>query len=398
MAIKFSSNRRLHDRNTKAVSVAQDRIKTVSPIAQERYYNAFVVNGFPCIVYTKLNSGIKCSCTQGVQVSNITPVLDENGNATQSNLQSILTDSHFSVDDYGTSPNNDINGNLPLRKDVMDTENLEYEPHSDSDNPFTTDTEADLNATFLEMQSDFRSTKKCGVCFGSSFVGGYYIHNGSRIVLATTHNSLLYNATIDGTEFPHKFTSLAPTAYVELETIIPAGAISLDSFSVFNNMEKIYNMKVFASTDNWLTEVELNDKNLMNFATGLPLKLRVKDFNVFTHIELQFNLSNIPTYLEYPRFQKTADLNLVDATQAVQIIVSGLVYQIDAWDIIVDLHDRNNPRYWRVTDASSLKDRNAALYGWEINARIIQPYEVYTNLPWRKNATGQDVTTKLPRF
>lgn len=399
MGFNFLSNRRLHDKNTKAVPIAIDRIKTVAPIVQERYHNAFIVNGFPCLVYTKLETGIKCSCTIGREESPIQPILDESGNAPENVLQSLLADSDFRVDDYGIKPNNNKNPIKSIIIDSQNTERKEYDPSHEIDNPLSTEVEADINDTFLSMQSDFRSTRRCGICYGSGYVGGYSLHNGNRFVLSTTTNNFeLHGTTIDQTTHPHSFSRNTHDAYVEFTLTLPWGALSVDSIQVYNNVEKLKN-PILTIKDIGGEFKELTPAMIMTYTKGIPIVVRISNFEEFTHLEIQFNMTKNPTYLEYPKFTKTGDLNVLDSTSAVQIIVSGLIYKIDAWDIIVDLHDRNRIRYWRVTDSTNFQDRNAAVYGWEVNARLIQPYEIFCNLPSRNQKhIGQELTTKLPRF
>ncbi len=396
---KFLSNRRLHDKNTKAVDIAIDRIKTVAPIVQERYHNAFIVNGYQCLLYQKLNSGVKCSCTVSRASSPITPILDERGNAAQDNLQSLLTDSAFGVADYGTTANSNKE---PLKSYVIDSQKIgkkTFQPENQLTNPLETDVESDVNDIFNEMQADFRSTRRCGICYGSGFVGGYTLHNGNRFILCSVSPGVeAFGVTTDQTVFPHALEMDGADGYVDFTITLPWGALSVDTLKVWNNAETITEVKLQIKEQAGDFQ-PLSQATLINFTKGTPVVIRVSDFTVFTHVELQFNMTEVTTYLEYPKFTKTGDLNVIDPTSPVQIIVSGLVYNIEAWDVIVDLHDRAGPRYWRVTDASNFQDRNSAIYGWEVNARLIQQNELAYNLPSRNQSNiGQNLTTKLPRF
>lgn len=397
MSFKFPSNRRLHDKNTKAVPVAIDRIKTVAPIVQERYHNAFEVNGFPCVIYNKMYTGLKCSCTLGKELSPVIPLLDEKGNAAADHIQSMLTGSNFSIEDYGTRPNQE-NSNKPFVIDSNNTKKKSFQPEHEIDNPLATDIEADINASFLELEADRATTGKCGICFGTGFVGGYNVHNGMRLVLSSVNDHTAYGYTVDQTVTPHSFTQDSPDGYVDFIVTLPFGASRLDALNIWNNQTVVSDVTAYIGPSE-TGLVPLTKTSLLSFCTGVPVLIRISGCTEFTHLEVQLNLTGETTYLEYPHFTKTGDLNVIDAISNVQILVSPKVYQVQPWDIIVDIHDRTNPRYWRVLDNTDFKDRNANVHGWEVNARLVQAYEIYKNLPLRhQSGQGQALTTILPRF
>lgn len=397
MAFKFHSNRRLHDKNTKAVPIAIDRIKTVAPIVQERYHNSFEVNGFPCVVYNKMHTGVKCSCSTGREVSPILPLLDDKGNAAPDHIQSMLTGSDYGVDDYGVTLSQTSRDDI-FTIDSNNTKKKSFQPEHDSGNPFATDIESDINSTFLELEASRATTGKCGICFGTGYVGGFNVHNGMRMVLSSVSDAVLYGYTVDQTATPHSFSQNDPDGYVDFTITLPFGATKVDALNVWNNQTALSDVRFLIGPSS-TGLVPLTKASLLTFCTGVPVLIRVEGCKEFTHIEIQFNLTNDTTYLEYPHFTKTGDLNVIDAVSNIQILVSPKVYQVQPWDIIVDLHDRTAPKYWRVLDNTDFKDRNSNVHGWEVNARLVQGYEIYRNLPLRQQTgQGQDLTTRLPRF
>ncbi len=399
MSFKFPSNRRLHDKNTKAVSVAIDRIKTVAPIVQERYHNAFLVNGFPCIVYNKLVSGIKCSCSNGLKVSPTTPLLDDHGNASADHIQSVLTGSEYGIEDYGVKV--DTTNRAPtFAVDIHNAKTKEFDISTETGSPFTTDAFADIDSTFLELESNRSTTGKCGLCFGTGFVGGFSLHNGMRSVYSTAGEHRALGYTIDPTCLPYSFVQDSTDGYVEFTLTLPFGASRVDALNVWNNQTNLGTAELLIGEDE-SSLVLLDKASILSHCTGAPVIVRVSGCVEFTHLEIQINLTGENTYMEYPKFTKTGDLNVIDAVGNVQIVVSPKVYQIQPWDIIIEVHNRLTPKYWRVTDNTDFKDRNSAVYGWEVNARLVQAYEIYRNLPIRQQpgqGQGQDLTTKLPRF
>ncbi len=397
MAFKFPSNRRLHDKNTKAVPVAIDRIKTVAPIVQERYHNAFQVNGFPCVVYNKMYTGVKCSCTLGRESSPVLPLLDDKGNAAPDHIQSMLMDSGFGIEDYGIRPNQERAGKV-FTVDSNNTKKKSFQPDVDLGNPLSTEVEADLNSSFLELEPDRATTGKCGICFGTGFVGGFNVHNGMRLVFSSVSEHNAFGYTVDQMVTPHSFSQNDPSGYVDFRVTLPFGATRLDALNFWNNQTLLSGVTAqIGQTTTGL--VPLDKASLLAHCIGTPVVIRISGCAQFTHVEIQFNLTGETTYLEYPHFTKTGDLNVLDAVGNVQILVSPKVYNVQPWDIIVDLHDRSSPRYWRVLDNTDFKDRNANVHGWEVNARLVQPYEIYRHLPLRQqNSQGQALTTLLPRF
>ena len=79
-----------------------------------------------------------------------------------------------------------------------------------------------------------------------------------------------------------------------------------------------------------------------------------------------------------------------------QLYLSPLIYQAGPYDIIYDTIQK---KYWRITTDTDFKDRLRNIQGWDVQARLVQQYEIYSWLPSRTNNNyGMNITTNLPRY
>lgn len=399
MSVRNPSNRRLHPQNTKVVKTATDRIQTVAAIQQEKYWNAFAVNGFSCLVYNKMRQGRLCSCSLAQKRDELMPVFDEEGNASQSVINTALQGGlQFGISDYAETDSMQLdNGEIFS----LDGKGIKRFPRkSDEDSAHTTELveDDDYLEDFPEMDFNLATLDNtgCGICYGSGFVGGFNLCFGNRFVLDTTYetwNTIGYTASKDTTPYAFEKTG-DENSYVDFIISLPKLISGVDALSVWENTQLINDVQILAGLSvGTLTPV--NKENLHLFCTGKPVVIRVQGVERFTHLEIQLNLSTEDTLLEYPRFTKTGDLNVLDATQDVQIIVSPKILEIQPWDIIVDTTLK---RIWRVTSINDWHDRNFNIQGWDISARLVQRYETFSFLPSRTNTTQMMRTTRFNQF
>lgn len=401
MPIVQPPKRNLGPKNRRTVEVAQNTIQRVAPLAQEQYNNALRVNGYDAIIYNRLFNGRKCSCSKAAKVS--PTVLDDDGNATQEHINTMLTGTRFGIKDYnvGTSENPNVFSfdQTQANTEVLQNENVNT-MLPDLANPRVTTVIAEEDDYMLEPDLGSDMAGKCGVCYGNSYVGGYNVFNGSRTVLDTTFFTqpdlkIPYasssDASILNTECPNKF-ELGDSGYIVFQTIIPKNTIALDSMRVFDNFQEVRRVRLEIKHPNDVSFVTLSPMNILNFATGLPVQLKVSGVSCFTHVELQFNLSEVIAYVEYPRLTKTGDLSVLDAIDGVSLVVGPLVPSVQPWDVIVDNVFK---RAWRVTSSNWFNDRTMNIHGWDIQARLVQEYELQFNLP-RRNSQKK-VTTNFNR-
>ena len=406
------SNKTLHPQNSRVAKLAADVLNNVAAVQQEKYHNAFIVNGFPCLVYSSLRQGLRCTCGGGhVEFNPVTNItFDDNGNATEETLNNLLFDektegnsgSLFSIDEYSTEPSTSTeNGGytINLTPNVSDTpediSSNEYSPESSFIDPelLGDDDEIDQGSHIVNNIVGVTNVS-CGICYGSGFVSGYSLLLGNRLVFDAQHKQLATNGyAIDSKTKPFTFRKGGENLDASVDFIIslPKFIEGIDALRVWENTRQVFNVEILAgATVNNL--VTVTENNLAIFCTGAPVYVRVKGPISFTHIEIQINLSKDVTYLEYPRFTKTGDTNVLDAVGDVNIVLSPKVLNVDVNDMVVDLI---NQRIWRITSITDFKDRNINIQGSIVNARLVQRYEKFSILPHRVNKQNQKNTTRF---
>lgn len=402
MPVRHSSNRTLHARNTKAVPVAQKRIDQVADLAQEQYNNALSVNGYDALVYNRMTAGRICTCSK-VFKHTTGQILDENGNATEAHIQALLTGSDFAIEDYATTTNPIANSSKTALKQIRTITpegsvaiKKPYKESIELEDPFATDVlpVETLDDAFSEVNLGAVSANKCGVCYGSGFAGGYSLHNGNRFVFDSTFPAMqCYGYAIMQEQAPNLFEQADEQGQVRFAVTLPIGALSVDRLQVWNNTTLIKDatLQIGSTLTNLIT---LDKASVMTFTNGLPCVIVVSGVEKFSHLELQFNMSSIHTYIEYPRLTKTGDLTVLDAIDGVTLIVSPLVLNVQAWDIVVDNVFK---KAWRIQSSNWFNDRKMNIQGWDCQARLVQDYEAFKNLAGRFDNGTRYVTTNLPR-
>ncbi len=390
MPIVNQNNRNLHAKNTRSVSIAQNMISRAAPIYQEQVNNALRVNGYDCILYNKLYSGRKCSCS--IRAKESPTLLDENGNATQEQINSLLMGTNFGINNYNDKQSiNPVGSSI----DVVNAEDtILTESWNDIGGDGSSEEEVIIDETnIFNLETDLSSGSagRCGVCYNNSFVGGFSVFNGTRIVLDTTVfntpsqvynanttlSSDLYSVTIDRTQSPYRFTYSDEASYVCFTVVLPANALSLDSIRVMDNFNYLNSALLMIANVANPTFVPLTVNNLMSYANGLPCWIAVYNVEQFTHLEIQLNSSSLATYMDIPRLSKTGDLSVLEGIDPITLVVSPLVPLVQPWDVIVD---NVYGKVWRVTSVQNFNDRNLNILGWDIQARLVQEYELYYNL------------------
>lgn len=381
---RMPSNRRLNPQNSKVVKVAQDTIKNTAAISQERYWNAFQVNGYTCTVYNKLSQGRLCTCSMSEKHNVMKPILDEEGNAPQSVIQTLLNGGlDHGIYDYSplSRPENPTPSITKLKTKRDITERTLEDTALDLDEFI----EEEYDEDFLNNDLSSTSTNRCGICYGSGYVGGFNICFGNRFVFDSTWPEIKYHGySVHQEKVPYLFKSISHNAYIEFRVTLPASVASINSFRLLCNFDTIHGT-ITASVDG-TDYFELTEQNLREYCLGRPVIIRVSNAEIFSHLEIELNLSEEPTLLEYPKITKTGDVSVIDDIGDVTIYVSPKIAEIKPKDIIVD---NTLGKIWRVVGNNDHKDKNYNIHGWEITARVVQPMELFSNLPVNKSSQRQ---------
>lgn len=404
------SNNRVLPANSRAVDVAKQMLERVVPVQQLRYANALEVNGYETMVYSRLKHGTVCSCQsrRGAAAT----LLDENGKLKPGHMDTLLSGGlSFRVQPYGTKD--------PQRSDLRDIRGAEQQKEGDDvfldddggnqladfdieddlENPHTTVTHApnedeedaqdiidhselDDNTTGFDAEQ-YTNDTKCAICFGSGYVGGFSLLNGLRLVLTTQWDQTalrLVNGTIETNRTPYSFMSQE----VQFTVVFPKGVAGVDTFRVWNNDMQTHPSAILI--DNLPYSMDL----LRAFCDGRAHTLTVKHdkLTYWTHVELQFNLSDKIERFELPRKTDGSNMSMVDPAEDMALNASPTIPDLQREDVLVECTLGKALIVNSVTDWKTSK-RN--ILGWDVNARVIQPAELLNLLP-RRRSTHQQTT------
>lgn len=415
MPIVMSTNNKILPNNSRVVDVSRRTIDRILPTQIRKYHNAFIVQGNQCIIYNKLNNGVKCGCK--AKVSSVKTRLGQDGKASPELINELLTGGHeFGILAYGSeiadAPNSrekpsnswvitDQTQNKKVelynRTDAPDSGPMVGAHHDvwndDPNNPNTgTITYSGFGPNGPAAMDDDLETLifdddkfdnlslglrdcACPVCFGSGYVGGFQVFNGWRKVINFQWEEIeLFDSNIN---YDIDVPSITGNA-AEFKIQFPRGASHVDSLKVWN-----FNRVVpasFSVDGNLLT----SDSDLLRFFDGQIHTVRVElthnydEVLTWTHIEIQVHQSEDVAYLDFPKMTKSSIQSKIESFSDVQLVVSPLVPVIRTLDIVAD---STYNKIFQVKDCTWWNDKKLTTLGWDCNARPVQPAELYSMLP-----------------
>lgn len=413
MPFNSRGNNRILPTNSRAVDVARQAIHDLAPIQQRKYANAFEVDSYEAVVYTKLTQGVPCSCM--AHRSAVATLLDEEGKLAQGTMNQLLTGGlEFEVRRYGTRTGNredkraergqnaaeegEAPRNEPLLPGARRLIDADYKA-IDLDDEVATEIvsteDVAVNGpvrpqTLDDIVGDFDtdlslSESTCLVCYGSGFVGGYSVLGGWRACLSTQWvPAAKVTGTIEANRQPHAFYATE----VQFKITIPKNIVYLDAFRFWNNQDRVYPSEV--TIDSLPYSVEL----FAAFCDGREHTITVtfEELTYFTHLEIQVCQTRHPARIEFPKLTQGSDLRFEDPTEDVQINASPLVPNLQRWDVVVE---SSRGKAFQISSATFWNDSHRNVHGWDCNARVVQPSEVVGNLPRRRKLSQK--TTNLVR-
>lgn len=417
-----SGNNKILPTNTRSVDVARQSIDRISHVQNKRYDNAFQVQGFEAILYARKKGGLKCLCqtrnsTLGLRAS----VLDKDGNASSGVLNELLTGQNFGVIPYGAKPkgfgtivSGDLNGLFDTDKPEIrkpfhgapgqgfsregseeSYTGITIEDGFSDDGPVSGEgtSAGDLFEQALGKGYDRgfggSSDVACPICFGTSFVGGFDVYNGYRLVL-DSQALLNNNVTVNYEEF------VPPIRGVLIDfkpLVIPRGAVGLDSLRVMNGSQ-VVPIKNYIIDGSTLT----SEQGFLAYCDGRPHQVSILFEDVknadgdninctLTHVEIQFNQSTRTTKFEFPKLIQNAVETLIENTDPFQIVMSPVIPNVETGDVITDC---TYGKTFQVTSSNWWNNKRRAVLGWECDVRPCQPQELYTLLPKRRVSQSQN--------
>lgn len=380
--------------NRSAVPTARSAVDALARAQQEKTINALAVEGYPCQYYARKRLGTTCTCSQTlgpgtVPVLPTTPgvhVLDAEGNASPNHIRAMLQGSRISIDRYGTrmagqgAPDDFLE---PRRLPGAGTDSLDQhnkttdggddfaeilEPDDDLDALLDVDGTRGGN-TMLQIQG----SSGCGVCLGTSFVGGYNFANGHRVVYDTQHPWAVNGFVLDESQAPHVWRQINSPAQAQLFVMLPRGLRSVRAARLWNNKQVVtgYDLEVMIE-NSW---VPVTARSLLDAADGQLHAIRITCLQadmVFTHLELSFDLNLSPLYVEWNRMTETDNPRLPENIEPVSIVISPSMPVVRMRDVLIE---DTYKRVWMLTSVTNLKDRQSRPHGWEGQARLVQSFE-----------------------
>jgi hypothetical protein len=403
MPFSNKSNNRLTPANTRAVDVAKQAIKDLAPIQQRKYANAFEVQGYESVIYTRLTAGTPCSCSG--HRSAIATLLDAEGKMGEGTINQVLTGMEFRVNRYGLMPQNRADKRVERQAVTADDEGDEFD--APKQEPLLPGARRLVNAdyraidldddvanilgdegeaingrvraqTLDDMVGDFDTDlalndSSCLVCYGSGFVGGYSVLGGWRECLSTQWPGVDVSGTIEANQTPHSFFATE----VEFTVVLPKGFVYLDCFRVMNKEDQIVPDEV--TIDDLPYSVEL----FAALCDGLPhtIKVTFEDMTYWTHLEVQVCQTRHPALIEFPKLVQGSDLSRLNPTEDVSLNGSPLIPHMSRYDVVVE---STFGQPFLITNATFWNDANRNVHGWDCNARVIQSSELLALLPRRR--------------
>ena len=399
MPVKTSNNNRILAPNSRQADVATRAIQEILPVQQQKYYNAFRVQGFEGVLYNRLYQGPKCTCQTSQK--HLASRLDESGKAKPGLINELLTGGAvFDVSAYGRSmPRDDpfdsvVAPNAPVNKHQGFFDNvgreanalptrIEDDPDYGDNGPVDIEFDLDSLAADFDASATGITEAACAVCFGSGFVGGYSPLYGRRIVLTVDQVELQPTDNIDARQSPWR----ASTQGFQFTTVLPYGAVALDAMRVMCDHKPL-------GANFTIDGQPVNEISVLKYCDGRPHLIAVSfatEVN-FTHVEIQFKTSVDDSFFEFPKLTKSQDLSLLDNTESFQIILSPLVPSVQAEDVFTD---STYGKSLIVQSVNTWNTRTRQVLGWECQVRVIQPPEIYSVLPRRGRIQTKSQTSNI---
>ena len=429
-----TGNNRILPTNTRAVDVARKSIDLISHIQNKRYDNAFQIQGFEAVLYSKKKSGLKCLCqSKNNALSQNASILDDDGNAKPGVINALLTGQEFGVRPYGAVPRRvfdpiqvNLDTDMPppkpsfLKQNAlmptmfdMDEPNIAKPMHGTPGQGFARSGEETSNTGVVTedgfadngpvsgegtegldlinraLGSGFdtgfgvSSDVACSICFGTGYVGGFNIYNGFRLVLDAQQ---LQN--VCEVNYENYIPSITGQSIEFLPQVLPQGALYVDSLKAFNNARVVTVGSITVDGGATLT----SEQGLIAYCDGRPHQITVNlpgqldadgdlvDCTI-THLEIQYNQSYRETKFEFPKAVQNAVETLIERTDPMQLIMSPMIPNVGNGDVITDC---TYGKTFQVTTANWWNDKRRAVLGWECDVRPCQPQELFTLLPKRR--------------
>lgn len=363
-----------------------------------RQTTAISIDAPECIIWNKGDGSIKCTCTYNNLITK--PEISSNLTSTPSYGGSSgyqISDPEDATGQAMPSPRPPEHDPLPDADEDLDFgvdgDDLnaginDYSDLDDSDGAL-----AELNALAPTRYGD---TVKCPVCVGASLVNAWQPLRGQRIVLEfSSPEKVDHSATAEievGTR--PDLIELGKGEYVEWTTKLPAAFNRMMRLQVWHNDNAVVPVTLSMyrpNTPNTVYPCTVKDLNALanNGLLGGEWKIRATAVKAIyiTHVEFIFLMGD-PSYVQMPQLDVPYDHDYYDYNLNVNLEFAADV-NIKEGDLIAE---NKYGRLWRASAVNRRALADGTGFGITVDARVVQPKEVYYNLnPYLK----EDLNYKL---
>lgn len=410
--------------NTGIGWIAQTRINNIVGRANQRLINALKVDGVPLTLWTKTQTGYPCTCckpegvTSGLLAAAVQNTPTTNNFYTDpeaTNLPS-PTEQKYKVirmrgEDLVNDAQEDIWSNLinPVNKNITPEVNETF-PLNEVQVNLNQNQDDDLitpNVNSLEGQEEFGDFEldsffaggdsgavfggdktACGVCFTSGWTQGYTLVNGKRIVLDASGEVpfSLQGADLISSTYPSSFKLPLNNQGVYWQIELPVFSQQWVNVRARNNLKAAPNVLIeytdSIETPTWqtLTLDVLNSTSNVGTRVWYIRARRDPSANqidvIFTHLELMVITSD-PIPSQTPNFTYNTDFNQYDAIVNTQFDIAPTIAMIPRESVF---SDNKYGLFWKVTNVTPQMTSGQQVFGFTVDARLVQRHEMLYNL------------------
>ena len=127
---------------------------------------------------------------------------------------------------------------------------------------------------------------------------------------------------------------------------MPAGAVGLEAFRVWNNRDQINQVQAFLETPEGNLPFS---QDLIRFCDGTYRNLILvfaEEVTTFTHVELQFEMGLNPIYADWSRLTYNENLQLPENMDAPSLVISPSLPHVAMYDLVTESVYR---KLWKIT-------------------------------------------------
>lgn len=393
--------------NTGMSHIAKDRIEHLVSSVNRKHQEALATDGVSGWLFTKVRAGLPCTCQTRELVETPISLSEDSATVTQvSSSMGSVNAPHirsFRISDYHETAGN---SSIKITREGTDLKSIHERRMAKPDNfrdedmvPVEQDNAIDdilaMADGFTDPDDDARQKQimprlyggektRCGICFGSGFVGGYQLHGGQRIVLdaSQTYETSLENCEVDATTSPSSFViERTGNKWVEWQLAVPTYFEKVLAINVYDNVEPAVGRIIEAHTGNGVwTELSTSFlESLRGIATILHVRVRpvtsAPTFTNqlrFTHVELLYQLT-ATLKVDLPSLPKSVDFEQFDVLQTLSgVEFPASIPNLDREAVFVEDKYR---QAWAVTEIEQKQTSGYQIFNNVVSLRLIQQYE-----------------------